>query len=277
MAVIAIDLDGTLLRTDKKVSAHTREVLREVRGAGHTLVFATARNGHATWVALPEEFHDEWIAGFNGACVLRERRVVRQWLIPAADVAQVAAIVRGFGLSSAWGYVDGDGLVIEGSLAHHFGPEYYRAMDAGRSVFPASPKVLVDVPHGFPFAAFGHLLPTSCHFVLTDGGTLCQLMPAGVDKATGVAHVLAALGAAWGDTIAFGDDRNDLPLLKRVGRGIAMGNAAGAVKSAAHDIAASNDEDGVARWLEHWLRQSDGTPAPVPPCAGPAAVSIATR
>jgi Cof subfamily protein (haloacid dehalogenase superfamily) len=260
MAVIAIDLDGTLLGRDKSVSVHTREVLREVRRAGHTLVFATARNGHATWVALPEEFHDEWIAAFNGACVLRKRRVVRQWLIPAAEVAQVAAILRGLGTGSAWGFVDGDGLVIDGSFEHHFGAEYYTAMDSGRGVFPDSPKILVDVPPGFPFAAFGHLLPASCHLVLTDGGTLCQLMPAGVDKATGVAHVLDAVGGTWDQVIAFGDDRNDLPLLKRAGRAIAMGNALPAVQAAAHEIADSNEDDGVAQWLERWLGSS--SPAP---------------
>lgn len=147
--------------------------------------------------------------------------------------------------------------MIDGSFERHFGSEYYRAMAARPDAFPDTPKILVDVPDGFPFAAFAYLLPRSCQPVLTDEGTLYQLMPAGVDKAVGVAEVLERLGAGWRDTIAFGDDRNDLPLLARAGRAIAMGDALDAVKRAADEVTASNDDDGVAHWLErHLLRSS---------------------
>ena len=49
---------------------------------------------------------------------------------------------------------------------------------------------------------------------------------------------------------AFGDDFNDIDMLKGCGIGIAMGNAAGEVKRAADAVCATNDRDGAAGWIE---------------------------
>ena len=49
---------------------------------------------------------------------------------------------------------------------------------------------------------------------------------------------------------AFGDDHNDIAMLSACGAGIAVGNAIDEVKRAADHIALSNEEDGVARWIE---------------------------
>ncbi|MBP5464417.1 MAG: HAD hydrolase family protein, partial [Treponema sp.] len=48
---------------------------------------------------------------------------------------------------------------------------------------------------------------------------------------------------------AFGDDFNDIGMLKLCGRGIAMENAIAEVKQAADEICRSNEQDGVARWI----------------------------
>ena len=57
--------------------------------------------------------------------------------------------------------------------------------------------------------------------------------------------------------MAFGDDFNDLGMLATAGWGVAMGNAIPEIKAAANDVTATNNEDGVARYLEKLL-QSQG-------------------
>ena len=52
------------------------------------------------------------------------------------------------------------------------------------------------------------------------------------------------------ETVAFGDAENDIPMLKTAGIGVAMGNATAPVKTAADAITASNNDDGIALWLE---------------------------
>jgi len=70
----------------------------------------------------------------------------------------------------------------------------------------------------------------------------------------GKSKAVAALADHWGisikDVVAFGDDTNDIDMLRHCGIGVAMGNAIDEVKSAADDICDTNENDGIAKWLE---------------------------
>lgn len=55
------------------------------------------------------------------------------------------------------------------------------------------------------------------------------------------------------EIVAFGDDHNDLDLLAYAGMGVAVGNALDDVKAVADAICDTNDNDGVARWIEKHL------------------------
>ena len=55
------------------------------------------------------------------------------------------------------------------------------------------------------------------------------------------------------NAVAFGDAQNDIPMLRAAGTGVAMGNATEAVKAAADEVTHSNNEDGIATWLEKYL------------------------
>ena len=57
-------------------------------------------------------------------------------------------------------------------------------------------------------------------------------------------------GIALEDVTAFGDDAPDIGMLKLCGTGVAMGNAIDSVKEAADIVIGSNDEDGIAKYLE---------------------------
>ena len=52
------------------------------------------------------------------------------------------------------------------------------------------------------------------------------------------------------DIVAFGDDYADIGMLKLAGIGVAMGNAIHEVKKAADVVIGSNEEDGIAKYLE---------------------------
>lgn len=55
------------------------------------------------------------------------------------------------------------------------------------------------------------------------------------------------------DTISFGDNISDIPMLKASGTSVAMGNAVSQVKDIADYITLSNDEDGIAEYIEKYL------------------------
>lgn len=72
------------------------------------------------------------------------------------------------------------------------------------------------------------------------------------DKGQGLEVMAAAAGISVEETMAFGDGGNDIPLLRRAGIGVAMGNALPHVQSAADYVTAAIDEDGVAVALRHF-------------------------
>ncbi|MBC7336377.1 MAG: HAD-IIB family hydrolase, partial [Clostridia bacterium] len=72
-------------------------------------------------------------------------------------------------------------------------------------------------------------------------------------KGKGLAAVAAYLGILREEVMAIGDSYNDLEMFRYAGFAVAMGNARPEIKAAAHYVAASNEEDGVARVLEEFI------------------------
>ena len=74
---------------------------------------------------------------------------------------------------------------------------------------------------------------------------MCEIAPAGVTKWSGILGVASELGIVPEAICAVGDDVNDLPMIVGAGLGIAMGNAADAVRGAADHVVGRHDDDGL--------------------------------
>jgi len=72
-------------------------------------------------------------------------------------------------------------------------------------------------------------------------------------KSKAAASLVQFWDIASSEILAFGDDLNDIDMLSYAGIGVAMGNALDEVKAAANYICLSNDEDGVAHWIEEFI------------------------
>ena len=69
-------------------------------------------------------------------------------------------------------------------------------------------------------------------------------------KLQAIQALASSLGISLRETAAFGDDENDLDMLKACGKGIAMANALESVRNSADEVCGSNDSDGIAIWLK---------------------------
>jgi len=76
----------------------------------------------------------------------------------------------------------------------------------------------------------------------------------GLSKVVALAEICALEGVAAADVVAFGDDVNDVEMLRWAGRGVAMGQAPLEVQEAADDVTETVDNDGVAVELSRWFR-----------------------
>ena len=80
-----------------------------------------------------------------------------------------------------------------------------------------------------------------------------EINAAGVNKGKAMIELGKLLGIPREEIMAFGDGNNDLKMLKEVGTGVAMENAIPPVKGAADYVTLSNDEEGVAKFIEKYV------------------------
>jgi len=260
--LIATDLDGTLVRSDDTVSAYTHEVLDRVRAAGIRIVGATGRGPRLTELTRNDiraaDFlvlaHGGWVYDCADPVPLRSERLpghVLSGLLAdmEAEVGPLTVMVEA---------LEHPGAPLWGTRA----PDWrYEVVVEERTrgecltcdvikVYASSPDHhvddLLDVAR--------RIMPSHVASVTQAGLNVVEICPPAVDKGTGLAVVAQAVGVDPADVLVFGDMPNDLPMFAWAGWGrVAVANAHPSVHAAADEVTLSNDEDGVAVYLDRLL------------------------
>jgi Cof subfamily protein (haloacid dehalogenase superfamily) len=265
-ALIASDVDGTLLDADETVTARTRDAVGAAIAGGATFVLATGRPPR--WIAPVVD-----ALGFapmsvcaNGAVLYdpASDRIVSARTLSTDVLAELAEI--------ATRAIPGAGLAVErvGASAHDAAtpqfvssPGYEHAWlnpdntEVSFADLLSAPAVKLLIRKAGARSA-DMVAALAAHIGIegditysTDNG-LVEIVPLGISKATGVEELARPLGIAAENVVAFGDMPNDVPMLDWAGLGVAMGNAHPDAVAAADEVTASNTDDGVARVLERW-------------------------
>jgi Cof subfamily protein (haloacid dehalogenase superfamily) len=265
-ALIACDVDGTLIGEDEKVTPRTRDAVRAALDGGAQFVLATGRPPR--WIAPVVDG-----LGFAPMAVCANGAVIYD---PATDRVLSAATLSVAALTElaemAARVMPGAGLAVErvGASAHDSATPQFVSSPGYEHAWlnPDNTEVSIDDLLSAPAVKLlirkagarsadmaavlaGHVGAAGDITYSTNNG-LVEVVPPGVDKATGIAEVARPLGISDADWIAFGDMPNDVPMLLRAGLGVAMGNAHPDALAAADEVTAPNTDDGVARVLERF-------------------------
>ena len=269
--LIALDLDATLLDSQKKISPRNLAALERTREMGILMVPVTGRPAQG----LPQAVLDlpglRYAVTSNGATIRdweEDRFLLEKHLSPEKalevldtcwDFDMIREVFReGIGyLTQAdyeilrdryagtpmWEYVMGTRQVLPGSI------EDFLRVDARpvEELFFLTGSIqekeaLRERLSGLPDISFADPFPNDL-----------EVMAGGIDKGEAFLWLLDHLGIDPAETLAMGDGGSDIPLLRAAGIGIAMGNALDYVKEAADDVTVSCDEDGVALALEKYV------------------------
>ena len=84
-----------------------------------------------------------------------------------------------------------------------------------------------------------------------------EFVDRGVSKGSALLRLCEMLGISPDQTVPFGDEENDRPMLRAAGLGVAMGNAVPEIKAEADAVTSSNEEDGVAEFIEYLLEMEN--------------------
>jgi Cof subfamily protein (haloacid dehalogenase superfamily) len=264
--LIATDLDGTLLRSDRTVSPRTRRALDDARRAGIVVVPVTARQpGGLRLIAEQAGFEGHAICG-NGAHGLhlgRDETLFAEYLPVAAQTALALALNTARPEVRFASVRDGGSLFLAqdgyAALAGYQDHKRHPA-EMGNHTLEAvlsspSLKFIARSPLLTPRELLAEVdsLNLDGFFATHSGAPFLEILAPGVNKAWGVARLCELLGIGQQQVLAFGDATNDAELLAWAGRGVAMGNAEPEALEAADEVTLSNDEDGVALVIERLL------------------------
>jgi hydroxymethylpyrimidine pyrophosphatase-like HAD family hydrolase len=267
--LVALDIDGTLLRTDKTISTRTREAIDGARARGVRVVLVTGRRHPSARRVAAELGGDVPLVLHNGALVVDGGVVVRCRVLPrpAALLAIDAGRAGGAEPVLHCG-AGGEGWLVVDAAARPTGLVGYYLERAGAEV-RVVPDLLAAVAAEEPIQVmFGGgrtemdaLRPTLAARLRDAARIERTVYPAtGVvlldvlHPAVGKAEALAFLQERWGvgaaETLAIGDNWNDHEMIAAAGLGFVMGNAPEELLGLGLRALPTNDEDGVARAIE---------------------------
>jgi hypothetical protein len=255
--LVATDLDGTIIRGDGTISERTVAAFARVEAAGALFVLVTGRPPRVMR-SIAETFgHRGTAICANGALAydMRTEMIEALHLIPPSALAAAAAALRAA--------VPGIGIAVEYPDGHLADPAYQALnWDVNQSL----PRVADDVLFSRPASKLlGRHFGYGCDDLLalalpaldglvsvthSNSKGLVEASALGASMATVVAEIAAVHGIGRESVIAFGDMPNDLPMLTWAGMSCAVANAHPAVLAATTRVIGSNDEDGVAAYLE---------------------------
>jgi len=261
LKLIALDLDGTVLRNDLSVSDRVRQAIARVSAAGHVVVLVTARH----WLSVRAIAADVGVDGVlicsNGAVtydqvtssVRRADHLDRN--AARAFITQVRAEIPGIGIG--WETEHGGNRDAIFHALSSPTPTPYSGLVQLLDEIPDDHNVTkLLIGHGtLECAEVIERLPVKAHNLRAwnSGGWFAEVTSPAVSKANALAALSDELGIAQFDVIAIGDQPVDIPMLEWAGRGIAMANAHPAVLALVTERTESNDNDGVAVVLEGLL------------------------
>lgn len=248
-----IDLDGTLVNSDKKVSKRNCNTVIRAYNQGYKIIIATARPPRAVRWLLPNELHDKCsYIYYNGAMI---RCNHSNYSFHVSIDAKLSAQILDFCLLQD----------PELNISIEAEDKWYSLREFDYSILKSvrgKPEIknLKEIKSLNPtkiiasglrdIEGLRDLFESQVRILVTDQGSLVQISNVEASKELAVQKLCGTYEINTEDIVVFGDDTNDIGLFNLCGRSIAMENAIQELKDIATEVTDSNDNDGVAVVIE---------------------------
>jgi Cof subfamily protein (haloacid dehalogenase superfamily) len=263
--LIALDMDGTLLRKDKSISDRTLKALAAAREKGVKIVLATGRpvkgiKRYLDYLGLDSD--DEYAVTFNGSAVQtgKSGNMLFERFITGSDLFCIYELSLKYGVHIH--AFNEKGQLITPVLNKYTDVEaQINGINIHVSDFTTiKPEdkiikvMLVDEPEKLDVVY--KRLPKELFTkfsIMRSAPIFLEFLNPEINKGLGLSVLSRELGIAREEVIAVGDAGNDIDMIKYAGLGVAMGNAFPEVKEIADYVTVTNDEDGVAEVIEKFI------------------------
>lgn len=262
--LIALDLDGTLLKDNKTISERTKGILKKARELGHIVMIATGRPFRSSEMYYKELELDTPIVNFNGAFVHHPKDPSWGTFHSPLDINVAKEIVDA---CRSFEFHNIIAEVMDDVYFHYHDEKLLDIFSMG------NPKITTgDLSHFLTDSPTSLLIHTeekqlnqirkhlsNVHAEVIEQRSwaapwhVIEIIKSGLHKAIGLKKAADYFNIPRERIIAFGDEDNDLEMLEYAGRGVAMGNGIDQVKNIANEVTLTNEDDGVGVYLQDLL------------------------
>ncbi|MEV0895058.1 HAD family hydrolase [Promicromonospora sp. NPDC050262] len=253
-ALVACDVDGTLVRTGRRATPAVVDALAAVRAAGHHLVIATGRSlSGAVQVVRQLGVRDGWVVAANGAVTARldpdGYSVVEVRTVAAEPVVRLVTRIRPDLRLAA--EVVGTGYRVTRRFPERQLHGHQEVLRQVEDIWARpTPRLVV---YGQWAQRLAPALRAAGVTAIPARVDWVDVTAPGVSTAVALESIRVGLGVASSRTVAVGDGENDLEMFAWAAVSIAMGHAPATVRAAAHRVTGTLEQDGAASALRDAL------------------------
>lgn len=262
--LVAIDLDGTLLKGDNTISGKTQKAIKAAKKKGIKIILSSGRPIEGIERYLNElklTGEDDYVISFNGSLVqcVKDKKIISRKVLKGSDLIYLYNISVQIGVNihafsqigcitpkiSKYTELEGNNDQIPIKIVD------FNTVDRKEDVFKVmmidEPEILEKAIKKIPEEVYDK------YTVVRSEPYFLEFQNKNSNKGEGIKAVSEYLGIKQKDIICIGDADNDIDMIKFAGLGVAMGNAFDEVKKAADYITSTNEEDGVAYAIERFV------------------------
>lgn len=272
--LLAIDIDGTVLNSHSEISQMTKESIRKAISAGAVVLLCTGRRFRTALPIISELGLKHPVIIHNGVVIkeVESGATIYNKYLDQKKCLEALSFIKDHGKNPVIfvdRYNDGIDMLIEArGLIHPYQQEYLGAnanfIKYVDEVRPEDIKNCIQlslIDDLDPLSAmeekfrarFGQGLRTHIVKNVVFPGWIFEVYNPESSKWNAIVEMARRYGIDPARTVAVGDDRNDMEMIRRAGCGVAMGNAVIDVKKAADLVVGSNDEDGLVEVIRRFF------------------------
>lgn len=264
--LVAIDIDGTLLNSAHQISPKVKETIKKANSQGVSIVLCTGRPLLGVTEQLKEldlYGDNDYVITYNGSLVqaTKSKEVISKYTLSYEDFLDIEFMSRKIGTHlhttdehalytanrDISKYSVYEAFLVDMPLKYRTIDEMTPDMSIIKMMFIDEPGILDEAITKIP-ASFKEKYTT-----VKSSDFFFEILNKEVSKGNALARLANHLGIDQSETMAIGDNENDISMIEYAGVGVAMGNATTNVKNIANEITATNDEDGVAVVINKYL------------------------
>lgn len=263
--LIAVDVDGTLVNSKGEVTERTRDALIRATKAGHEVMIVSGRPCYGIRHEAKALGFDKFgglLSAYNGGMIydFKNKKVLANHPMDIDLAREILEFSKNLNLElilakDDYIYTDkADGFYLKREA---------EILDMEIKEIRYIKDKLDFAPNKILFAQDPEKIgPESKKLLEKFGDRVVQvkstrffheIMPLGLSKGNSILEACKLFDIDIKDVIAFGDEMNDESMLKVAGKAIAMGNAVDPIKNMADFVTKTNDQDGIAYYLENFL------------------------